>query len=74
MIIPFEKLNPDTLTRLLEEFVTRDGTDSGYVGQTLAQNVAAVRRQLERGKAFLVYDPVTQRCNIVSKEHIERHR
>ena len=29
MLIPHDQLEPDTLTRLIEDFVTRDGTDNG---------------------------------------------
>lgn len=29
MLIPYEQLEPDTLTRLIEDFVSRDGTDNG---------------------------------------------
>ena len=30
MIIPHEKLSPEALQAIIEEFVTRDGTDTGY--------------------------------------------
>jgi len=30
MIIPYDKLSPEALQALIEEFVTRDGTDTGY--------------------------------------------
>ena len=29
MLIPHDQLEVDTLTRLIEDFVTRDGTDNG---------------------------------------------
>jgi len=29
MLIPHDQLESDTLTRLIEDFVTRDGTDNG---------------------------------------------
>jgi len=72
MIIPIEKLSTEALQGLLEEFVTRDGTDSGYVKKTLEQRKAEVKRQLERRKAFIVYEEKTETCNIVSKEHLEK--
>jgi len=74
VIIPFEKLSTVALQGLLEEFVTRDGTDSGYVKKTFEQNVVKVKRQLELGQAFIVYDEKTQTCNIVTKEHLEKKR
>jgi hypothetical protein len=44
------------LRRLIEEFVTRDGTDYGAIERTLEQKVAAVVRQLEIGEAAIVVD------------------
>ncbi|MEZ0199252.1 YheU family protein, partial [Pseudomonas qingdaonensis] len=29
MLIPYDQLQAETLTRLIEDFVTRDGTDNG---------------------------------------------
>ncbi|MEE4114316.1 MAG: YheU family protein, partial [Desulfobacteraceae bacterium] len=30
LVIPHRQLSPEALAGLIEEFVTRDGTDSGY--------------------------------------------
>jgi hypothetical protein len=70
LIIPHRKLSAEALSGLIEEFVTRDGTDSGYTKKTLAENAAMVRRQLDAGKAFVVFDNRTQTCNIVPAEHV----
>ena len=67
MIIPFEKLSPEALKGLIEEFVTRPGTDTGYTGKTLDQNVDMVKRQLRRGDVQVVYDALSQTANIVPK-------
>ena len=72
MIIPYEKLSPEALQGLIEEFVTREGTDSGYTKKSLEENVEMVKRQLEKGDAFIVYDEATQTANIVSKNHLGR--
>jgi uncharacterized protein YheU (UPF0270 family) len=58
-------LSPPALDGLIEEFVTRDGTDSGYTEKTLAENVALVRRQLDAGEAVIVFDTRWQTWNIV---------
>ena len=56
MIIPHERLSPLALRRLIEEFVTRDGTDSGYARKSLETDVKMVMGQLQRGEAVIVYD------------------
>jgi uncharacterized protein len=38
MIIPYEKLSRTALHGLIEEFVTREGTDSGYTEKSLHEN------------------------------------
>jgi uncharacterized protein YheU (UPF0270 family) len=64
LVIPHQQLSPEALSGLIEEFVTRDGTDSGYTRGSLAENVAMVRRQLDAGQAVIVYDNRAQTCNI----------
>jgi uncharacterized protein YheU (UPF0270 family) len=68
LVIPHRELSPEALSGLIEEFVTRDGTDSGYTRGSLAENVAMVRRQLDAGQAVVAFDNLTQTCNIVSVE------
>ena len=71
MIIPYEKLSREALHGLIEEFVTREGTDSGYTKKSLEENVEMAKRQLQRRDAFIVYDKSTQTAKIVSKDHLE---
>lgn len=72
MIIPYERLSPEALLGLIEEFVTRDGTDSGYTGKSLDENVAMVRRQLKQGQALVVFDQASNTCNIVQEEVLKK--
>jgi uncharacterized protein len=74
MIIPYDKLSPEALQGLIEEFVTRDGTDSGYTEKSLAENVEMVKKQLRRGEALVVYDEASQTANIVSKNYLDKNR
>ena len=69
MKIPYERLNPDTLRALTEEFVTRDGTDYGEEEATLEDKIGQVTEQLKTGKAVLTYDEKTRTCNIINKEN-----
>lgn len=70
--IPFHLLTDDALKGLIEEFVSREGTDYGQGVYSMEQKAASVRKQLETGKAVIVYDPVTEGCNIVLKEELGR--
>ena len=65
LMIPYEQLSPQALKGLIEEFVTRDGTDNGYTSATLEKNVAVVMAALRRKEVVIVYDETTQTANIV---------
>ena len=52
MLIPHDLLEAETLTRLLEDFVTRDGTDNGDE-TPLPTRVERARRALEKGQAVI---------------------
>jgi uncharacterized protein YheU (UPF0270 family) len=66
--IPASRLSPGALDGLIEEFVTRDGTDYGLQEPTLEQKKTAVARQLERGEVVIVFDPESETCNIIPKD------
>ena len=56
IIIPNDDLTQEALQGIIEEFVTREGTDTGYIGGSLEENVEMVKRQLKRGDVLIVYD------------------
>ena len=60
-----EQLSPEALQGLLEEFVSREGTDYGHADRSLASKVEDVRRQLEAGDARIVFDPESETASIV---------
>ncbi len=66
MRIPWQQLSPDTVTAILEEFATREGTDYGHEQYTLAQKVAMLRRQLERGDVAISFDSQTETCSLIT--------
>jgi len=66
--IPCEKLEPETLQALIEEFITRDGTDYGKIEVPFEQKVAQVKIRLMSGQAIILFAEDTQTCNIVSSD------
>jgi uncharacterized protein len=72
IVVPPERLSPETLSALIEEFVTRSGTDYGRREAILSEKCAAVRTQLTSGRVQITYDPVTQTCTIVPAEEVRR--
>ena len=68
--IPRDRLEPATLRRLIEEYVSREGTDYGEHVYDLDQKIAHVMKQLESGGAVIVFDSETESCNIITKEQM----
>jgi uncharacterized protein YheU (UPF0270 family) len=66
--IPYDQLSPGTLESVIEEFVTRDGTDYGEADVPLQRKVDQVKSQLKSGQAIILFDESTQTCNIASKD------
>ncbi|MGH0036570.1 MAG: YheU family protein [Myxococcota bacterium] len=58
-------LSPEALRGVVEEFVTRDGTDYGAVEKSLDEKVRDVLVQIERGEVKIVFDPESERVNLV---------
>lgn len=64
IVVPHTELSADALQGVIESFVLREGTDYGEITFSLAQKVAHVTRQLERGEAQIVFDPRTESIDI----------
>ena len=63
--VPYTSLRADTLRAVVEEFITRAGTDYGERERTLDEKIADVMRQLQRGEAKVMFDPRANTVNIV---------
>ncbi|WP_296125951.1 YheU family protein [Pseudomonas sp. Ga0074129] len=71
MLIPYDLLEADTLTRLIEDFVTRDGTDNG--DETPLQiRIERVRKALGNGQAVIVFDADSQQCQLALKRDVPK--
>ena len=61
MLVPHRHLSSSATRAIVEEFVTRDGTDHSLV----ERRVAVVLQQLESGAVEIEFDQVTETCNIL---------
>ena len=68
--IPLDQLSPEVLRNLVEEFVTRDGTDYGAVERGVIEKIDSVLRQLRSGEARILFDPETETTNIVATREL----
>jgi uncharacterized protein YheU (UPF0270 family) len=68
IVVPHTELSPEALTRVIESFVLREGTDYGERDVSFETKVMQVRSQLERREAEIVYDPNTESVDIVVRK------
>ena len=64
--IPLERINPETLRKMVEEFVTRDWSELADSEYTMDEKVDQVLQQLHDKRAKIVYDSTTESWNVIS--------
>jgi uncharacterized protein YheU (UPF0270 family) len=70
--IPPERLAPDTLVALLEEYASRDGTDYGLRELSLEEKVARLQSQLRSGELAIVYDASSEHWDLLDPQQMEQ--
>lgn len=70
--VPYDQLAPETLRKVIEDVVTRDGTDYGDVEKTLEQKADALLRLLESGSAKLVVDLATETIGVMTADELAK--
>jgi len=64
--IPYDRIDPKTMSKMIQEFVTRDGSDWDDDGCSLEEKVTQVWQQLKSGKIKVVFDLTSQSANLVA--------
>lgn len=72
LIVPPEQLSADALQGVIEEFITREGTDYGEIEFLLADKVQQVRALLRTAAVKIIYDLRTETCTLMTKEEIRQ--
>ena len=71
--IPLDRLSPDILNAVIEEFILREGTDYGVSEISMNSKIAQVRRQLDHGDVLITFDPVTENCTLLTRHQFARY-
>ena len=70
--IPPEKLEDETLTAVLQDYVNREGTDYGLQELSLHDKVRRLRRQLDAGELKLLYDIESEEWDLLPAADAKR--
>lgn len=65
VVVPPTDVSGEALRGLVEEFVSRDGTDYGDRERTLEEKVDRVKQKLASGEVCIVFDRDDERVNLV---------
>ena len=68
MIIPYNELSEEALHDLIEDFVTRDGTDYGQAEMSMQEKAEHLLALLKTGELMISYNEESQSCGLVNKE------
>jgi uncharacterized protein len=71
--VPYSELSADALHGVIDNFILREGTDYGDRTFSHEQKVAQVLRQLERGEARIMFDPLDSSVTIVAAQAGRKH-
>lgn len=65
--IPLERINPETLRKMIEEFVTREWSELSDSGYSMDEKVDRVLQQLQGRQAAVVFDSTSETWNIIPR-------
>ena len=65
MEIPYSQLSDKALRAIIEEFVSREGSEYGPTEYSFEDKVDHVIKQLERGEVVVTFDAASETCNLI---------
>lgn len=71
MIIPYEQISEGALQGLIEEFITREGTDYGFDEVPLNIKVEQIKLLLKRREVVVVFDPAYESVTLLPRRDAE---
>jgi uncharacterized protein len=70
VVVPHDSLSAEALTNVINDFISREGTDYGAHEQSAEQKFESVRRQLQKGTALIVFDPQSESVALIRAEDL----
>ncbi|WCE29495.1 YheU family protein [Vibrio sp. SCSIO 43137] len=70
MIVPWQQIDPETLTNLIKEYVLREGTDYGAEEAMLEDKIEQVKTLLQSGEAVILFSELHETVDIKLKREL----
>ncbi len=74
VVVPHSSISAEALANLVDDFITREGTDYGEREHSPEEKRASVERQLAKGTVLIVFDPESETVNLVRAEDLQKVR
>jgi len=68
--VPADMLSADALNGIIEEFVSREGTDYGDYDFSFDDKKDQVRAQIRCGQVVILFDPVGETCQLALADQL----
>jgi uncharacterized protein len=72
-LIPYDSLPAETLERILDDIVSRDGTDYGDYDLSVAEKRQQALRSLQKSETVLLFDTESETIKMVLKEALSQY-
>lgn len=69
--VPYDRIPKESLASMVEEFVTRDGTDYGFDETSMTRKVENVLLQVKSGKVVILFDEESEQFNMALRRDVE---
>jgi hypothetical protein len=71
-LVPFEQIPKDLLDKLLDSFISREGTDYGEIELTIEEKRDRLKSLLKQKEVFIAYDGESETFNLLSKQEAKQ--
>lgn len=71
-LVPYQHIPANLLPKLLDSFISREGTDYGQVELTLSEKRENLKQLLKNKEAFIAYDGESETFNLLSKAEVQQ--
>ncbi|MBD5769865.1 YheU family protein [Marinomonas colpomeniae] len=72
-LIPYDSLSPETLETILDDIVSRDGTDYGEYDLSVAQKRQQALKALGKREAVLLFDTESETIKMIPKDTLSNY-
>ena len=65
MDIPYTEISEEALKAIIQEYITREGTEYCIKEYSFEQKIEQIKQQLLKGDIKINFDDETQTCNLI---------